>query len=143
LFRVRSVFAEGFSDGLVFAQGAELATLSDSEIAVTTDLARSQFIKSLRGRLTFLFISKVYRQVYADTGISTDSARVARRARWARWLAKPCRKLFSARPMPDLQIPEVVDAQMSRPSREQLTKPSHDLGPHMLEAEVGLPPLGV
>jgi radical SAM superfamily enzyme YgiQ (UPF0313 family) len=66
---------------------------------------RSRFLKSLRGRLTFVLISKIYRQMYADTGISTDSARVAWGARWARWLAKPCRRLFSARPMSGLQVP--------------------------------------
>ncbi len=69
---------------------------------------RSRFLKSLRGRLTFILISKIYRQMYADTGIATDSARIARSTRWARWLAKPCRALFSARPMPGLQVPERV-----------------------------------
>jgi len=69
---------------------------------------RSRFVKSLRGRLTFILISKIYRQMYADTGIATDSARVARSARWARWLAKPCRYLFSARPMPELQMPKPI-----------------------------------
>lgn len=69
---------------------------------------RSRFLKSLRGRLTFVLISKIYRQMYADTGIATDSARVARSTRWARWLAKPCRYLFSARPMPHLQVPRSV-----------------------------------
>ncbi len=67
---------------------------------------RSNFIKSLRGRLTFVLISKLYRQMYANTGIATDSARVARSTRWARWLAKPCQYLFAARPMPDLQVPK-------------------------------------
>ncbi len=66
---------------------------------------RSSFIKSKRGRMAFCLISKIYRQMYADTGIATDSARLAWSARWARWLAKPCRLLFSARPMPDLQVP--------------------------------------
>jgi len=69
---------------------------------------RSRFLKSLRGRLTFVLISKIYRQMYADTGIATDSARVARSARWARWLARPCRYLFSGRPMPRLQVPRPV-----------------------------------
>ena len=69
---------------------------------------RSRFLKSLRGRLTFVLISKIYRHMYADTGIATDSARIARSARWARWLAKPCRYLFSGPPMPDLQVPEPV-----------------------------------
>jgi hypothetical protein len=66
---------------------------------------RSRFIRSKRGRLTFVLISKVYRQMYADTGIATDSARVTWSGRWARWLAKPCRYLFAGTPMPDLEIP--------------------------------------
>ncbi len=69
---------------------------------------RSRFLKSLRSRLTFVLISKIYRQMYADTGIATDSARIARSTRWARWLAKPCRYLFSARPIPQLQVPALV-----------------------------------
>src|SRR5579885_2068201 len=64
---------------------------------------RSRCVKSLRSRLAFVLISKLYRQMYANTGIATDSARVARSARWARWIAKPCRFLFSARPMPQLR----------------------------------------
>ncbi len=71
---------------------------------------RSGFIKSLRARLAFVLISKIYRQMYADTGMATDSARVSRSARWARWLAKPCQRLFAARPMPDLKVPEAVHA---------------------------------
>jgi hypothetical protein len=66
---------------------------------------RSGFIKSLRGRLAFVLISKIYRQMYADTGIATDSARVSRSRQWARWLAKPCQRLFAAPPMPQLEIP--------------------------------------
>ncbi len=56
----------------------------------------------MRARLAFVLISKIYRQMYADTGIATDSARVSRSAQWARWLAKPCQRLFAASPMPDL-----------------------------------------
>ena len=52
-----------------------------------------------------MLISKLYRQMYANTGIATDSARVNRSARWARMIATPCRRLFSAPPMPDLQVP--------------------------------------
>jgi radical SAM superfamily enzyme YgiQ (UPF0313 family) len=66
---------------------------------------RSRFIKSSRGRLAFLLISKIYRQMYADTGIATDSARVSWSGRWARWLAKPCHHLFAGTPMPDLKVP--------------------------------------
>jgi hypothetical protein len=47
-------------------------------------------------------ISKLYRQMYANTGIATDSARVSRANRWARLIAKPCRRLFTARPLPAL-----------------------------------------
>ena len=63
---------------------------------------RSRCVKSLRGRLAFVFISKLYRQMYANTGIATDSARANRANRWARWLAKPCLRLFQAPPMPEL-----------------------------------------
>jgi hypothetical protein len=65
---------------------------------------RSRVVKSLKARLAFLLISKIYRQMYANTGIATDSARVSRSARWARWMAVPCRRLFAGRPMPDLQL---------------------------------------
>jgi len=66
---------------------------------------RAQIVKSLRGRLAFLFISKLYRQMYANTGIATDSARMSRSTNWARLLAKPCRKLFVTSPMPELEVP--------------------------------------
>jgi radical SAM superfamily enzyme YgiQ (UPF0313 family) len=68
---------------------------------------RSKCVPTLRGRLAFLFISKLYRQMYANTGISTDSARRQKATRVARWLAVPCRKLFDAKPMPELEVPEV------------------------------------
>ncbi len=67
---------------------------------------RSSFIKSKQGRLVFVLISKIYRQMYADTGIATDSARTSWSARWARWLALPCQALFAGRPMPDLKVPD-------------------------------------
>ncbi|MGH9475322.1 MAG: B12-binding domain-containing radical SAM protein [Terriglobales bacterium] len=66
---------------------------------------RSRCVGSVRGRLAFVFISKLYRQMYANTGISSDSARVARSARWAALLARPTRRLFAAAPMPELQPP--------------------------------------
>jgi len=53
-------------------------------------------------------VSKLYRQMYASTGISTDSARRNRASAWARWLAVPCRKLFQAKPMPELQMPQTT-----------------------------------
>ena len=66
---------------------------------------RSCFLKSLRARLAFVLVSKLYRQMYANTGISTDSARVQRSALWARWLARFARRLFAADPMPALREP--------------------------------------
>lgn len=66
---------------------------------------RSNCVKSLKARLAFFFISKLYRQMYAKTGISTDSARRENATKWARMLAKPCQKLFSAKPIPDLKVP--------------------------------------
>ncbi|MBK5291412.1 MAG: B12-binding domain-containing radical SAM protein [Acidobacteriia bacterium] len=69
---------------------------------------RADCVKSIKSRLAFLFISKLYRQMYANTGIATDSARRKSSNRWARWLAKPCRRLFQAKPMPELQIPGVI-----------------------------------
>ena len=67
--------------------------------------SRSKCVPTLRGRLAFLFISKLYRQMYANTGISTDSARRQKANRVARWLSVPCRRLFEAKPMPELQVP--------------------------------------
>jgi radical SAM superfamily enzyme YgiQ (UPF0313 family) len=64
--------------------------------------ARSRCTHTLRSRLAFVLISKLYRQMYANTGIATDSARVNRANRWARLIAKPCRRLFVARPLPAL-----------------------------------------
>ena len=66
---------------------------------------RSRCVKSLKARLAFVLISKLYRQMYANTGIATDSARVNRSARWARMIAAPTRRLFAAPPMPELQVP--------------------------------------
>ena len=66
---------------------------------------RSRCTPDLRTRLAFLFISKLYRQMYASTGIATDSARRNRATSWARLLAIPCRRLFRTSAMPDLQVP--------------------------------------
>jgi hypothetical protein len=69
---------------------------------------RSGFLKSLRSRLAFVLISKLYRQMYGNTGIATDSARVQRSARRARWLARLARRLFASAPMPALREPRGV-----------------------------------
>jgi len=66
---------------------------------------RSKCVRTLRARMAFVLVSKLYRQMYANTGIATDSARVSRAEKWARMIAPPTRRLFSAPPMPDLQVP--------------------------------------
>jgi radical SAM superfamily enzyme YgiQ (UPF0313 family) len=72
---------------------------------------RSRIIKSLKYRIAFVMISKLYRQMYANTGIATDSARVARSAQWARWIATAVRRIFVAAPMPELRRPEAPASQ--------------------------------
>jgi radical SAM superfamily enzyme YgiQ (UPF0313 family) len=66
---------------------------------------RSRVVESTRARLAFVLISKLYRQMYANTGIATDSARVQRSKRRARWIGYACRRLFIGPPMPDLAVP--------------------------------------
>ena len=66
---------------------------------------RSACTPTLKARIAFMFLSKLYRQMYAGTGISTDSARRKKSKRWARWTAAQCKKLFRAKPMPELQGP--------------------------------------
>jgi len=67
---------------------------------------RSRCTPNLRARLAFVFVSKLYRQMYASTGIATDSARRERANWWARRIAKITRRLFAAAPMPNLQVPQ-------------------------------------
>jgi len=67
--------------------------------------ARSRVVESTRARIAFVLISKLYRQMYANTGIATDSARIQRSTRWARWIGYACRRLFLGKPMPDLAVP--------------------------------------
>jgi radical SAM superfamily enzyme YgiQ (UPF0313 family) len=66
---------------------------------------RSACVPNLKGRVAFIFLSKLYRQMYAGTGISTDSARRKKSKRTARWMAAQCKRLFQAKPMPELQSP--------------------------------------
>src|SRR5262249_11241999 len=77
---------------------------------------RSSCTETLKARLAFVLISKLYRQMYANTGIATDSARINRSATWARWIAKPCQRLFAGAPMPDLQVPRVAMTELEAPS---------------------------
>jgi len=79
--------------------GAELTTNGgwDRFYSFASVWKRSRCTPNLRARLAFVLISKLYRQMYASTGIATDSARRNRASAWARWLAIPCRKLFQSR----------------------------------------------
>ncbi|HJO37524.1 MAG: radical SAM protein [Vicinamibacterales bacterium] len=81
---------------------------------------RSRCVKSLKSRLAFVLVSKLYRQMYANTGITTDSARIKQANRVARRMAKWTRRLFVAQPLPDLQVPRsgaqpLPDLQAPRP----------------------------
>ena len=76
----------------------------DRFYSVSAIWGRSRVVRSFKARVAFLLVSKVYRQMYANTGIATDSARVNRSAQWARWMARPCRRLFAGRPMAHLRL---------------------------------------
>jgi radical SAM superfamily enzyme YgiQ (UPF0313 family) len=96
---------------------AEHPTMSLEEIRLGTERAwdrfyswrqvwaRSRVVESTRARIAFVLISKLYRQMYANTGIATDSARVQRSTKRARWIGYACRRLFLGKPMPHLAIP--------------------------------------
>ena len=77
----------------------------DRFYALKTVWHRSAVVSGLRRRLTFVLMSKLYRQMYANTGLAADSARESRANSWARWIARPVQRLFAADPMPDLVVP--------------------------------------
>jgi hypothetical protein len=62
-----------------------------------------------------------YWRMYAGTGISTDSARRKKAKTWARWIARQCKKLFQAKPMPELMFPVWEPRVKSRPQLTQFT----------------------
>jgi hypothetical protein len=80
---------------------------------------RASCVKSLKARLAFVLISKLYRQMYANTGISTDSARREKANRVARIIARYTRALFRAKEMPALAMPPLA-ASSARRSGEPL-----------------------
>ena len=77
----------------------------DSFYGMSKIWRRSRCVPRIRNRLAFVFISKLYRQMYARTGISTDSARKSQAVKWTRFIGKLCLPLFSARAVPELQAP--------------------------------------
>ena len=66
---------------------------------------RSACTPTLRARVAFMLLSKLYRQMYAGTGISTDSARRKKSKKWARWTVKQTSRIFKSAPMPELRSP--------------------------------------
>ena len=66
---------------------------------------RSACTPTLKARVAFVLLSKLYRQMYAGTGISTDSARRKKAKTSARWIAKQTRRIFQSKPMPELMYP--------------------------------------
>jgi len=76
---------------------------------------RSTVTPNLRSRLAFLLVSKLYRQMYANTGIATDSARVSKSRKWAQRLATVARRLFVADPMPELEVPRGTSSETETP----------------------------
>lgn len=83
---------------------------------------RSVCATNLKARLAFFLISKLYRQMYANSGIATDSARRNKANSWARLLAKQTRRLFVAKPMPELQMPLAVAPLTPRSTVVQLSR---------------------
>jgi radical SAM superfamily enzyme YgiQ (UPF0313 family) len=74
---------------------------------------RAKRLESLKARLTFVLFSKLYRQMYANTGMSTDSARSDRARRMTRLMARPLVRIFAGRPMPTLQVPAPPELRVS------------------------------
>jgi tRNA A37 methylthiotransferase MiaB len=83
---------------------------------------RSHTVRSVKARLAFVLISKIYRQMYANTGIATDSARINRSAQWARLMAIPCRRLFAGRPLPHLRGPSTAVTRLPGPTLTMLPR---------------------
>jgi hypothetical protein len=84
---------------------------------------RSACTPTLKARVAFMLLSKLYRQMYAGTGISTDSARRKKAKTWARFMVKQTRKIFRANPMPELQSPV-----WALPSTATLLRKALDVG---------------
>jgi len=78
----------------------------DSFYQISKIWKRSRCVSKIRSRLAFVLISKLYRQMYAKTGISTDSTRKSSAVKWTRFIGKLCFPLFSARALPNLKAPQ-------------------------------------
>jgi radical SAM superfamily enzyme YgiQ (UPF0313 family) len=63
---------------------------------------RAHAARKFRSRLAILLASKLLEQMYASTAIG----RTRSKSRWTPLLGRLCLRLFQARPMPELEIPE-------------------------------------
>ena len=81
---------------------------------------RSACTPTLKARIAFVLLSKLYRQMYAGTGISTDSARRKKAKTTARFIARQTRKIFQAKPMPELNYPTWAPRAKRMPQLTQL-----------------------
>jgi len=73
--------------------------------SLTAAWKRSNILKSFRNRVAFVVASKVMLQAFGNTGLSTDSARSSRATKLGGIGFSLLQKMFAARPMPDLQVP--------------------------------------
>ena len=98
---------------------------------------RSDCVPNLKARIAFIFLSKLYRQMYAGTGISTDSARRKKSKTTARWMAAQCKRLFQAKPMPELRSPAWDISYTSNSSRPAFSRSSspEQMGPFVVLSE--------
>ena len=83
---------------------------------------RSACTPTLRARAAFFLLSKLYRQMYAGTGISTDSARRKKSKTTARFMARQASRIFKSSPMPDLAYPAWEPRTRPRTKLIQLTE---------------------
>lgn len=68
---------------------------------------RSRLAPNIKSRIAFVLIAKLYRQMFANTGIAADSARAGRATLWARGIGRLCRRFFRGAPLPTLPLPTV------------------------------------
>jgi radical SAM superfamily enzyme YgiQ (UPF0313 family) len=95
---------------------------------------RSACTPTLKARVAFMLLSKLYRQMYAGTGISTDSARRKKAKASARFMVRQTKRIFHAKPMPELQSPV-----WALPSTATLLRKALDVGMPAEKAFVVLP----
>ena len=88
-------------------------TMSPNEIRMRTEAAWKRFyrssalwrrtaaFRSLRGRVLFFVICRMFQRMFFTTGIATDSARISASSATVKYLARLCCRGFVARPLDD------------------------------------------